>query len=647
MPTGLPLTVVFLGRKSTVQGRAGMGHRLRTVVWRELPYSARRSLIGLLRAIDDFENFWRHVWRSLHFSPAWLFVAIVGGIGIVLTILLFCLLTQELLAGPATSGLRRPIIESVSLVVTSTDEIDSRLCLVPSPLRSLPYAAEFDLPDGVLLADDESPVVIPVEERRPVRRPPSRRPSQAAVEPPDFPAWDAVEPAVPAADPELQVDVQLWRQPLGPRVPPGMEHVLTAQSEPQKSTTPSRRTTLESEDLERWTWFRNQQPAPAAPVAYAGEPTVVMETSEESLWDDFSAWPGRTDVALHVELYAPMRANVQQPGRSRLLIRNAGSDVIRRIEVQEPLRPLDLVTHAEPAAALTDGTLYREFRRLRAGRDKTVALEWFPQFAGDRHHEARVLAEAFVAASVEVARASEPVVAEPAVEFTPEVEPEPEFDPPPQPASRESVEANPFEPEPAPPKPEPAPAPVVEPLPAEPAPAEPGPIIRKPPRRKVTLPPVESVPEPMVTPPPAAAEQPATVAPALACQVTGGEQVAVNGTTDVAIQIANTGETALTGVRIWAELPENLQHRHGNQLELVVGDLSPGETHRAILRVVGHKVGLANAKIQAVALETRSAGTQATLSVIESPPPTLVRPAPNRRPCSCPCGQQVTWRAPY
>lgn len=633
-----------------------MGHRFRSVVWRELPYSARRSIIGVIRAFDDFENFWRHIWRSLHFSPAWLFVAIVGGLGIVLTILLFFLLTQELLAGTSTPAVRRPILEPLKSVVASSDEIDSRLCLAASPLRALPYAAEFELPAGVMLADEPPPVVIPVEERRPVRRPPSRRAAHAAVVPPDLPAWDSIEPAVPAAEPELQVNVELWRQPIGPRTAPEVDQILTAQSELSATVSPSRRTILDSADLDRWTWFRNSPTTPVEPAAYAGEPTVTMESSDESLWDDFSAWPGRADVSLHVELYAPMSATVQQPGHSRLVIRNAGSEVIRRIEVQEPVRPLELVTHAEPAAALTEGTLYREFRRLRAGRDKTLALEWFPQFAGDRHHEARVLAEAFVAASVDVTREPEPVVEEPTPAVIPEVEPAPEFDPPPKTTPAAPVEPNPFETEPAPPEPEPQPAPVIEP---EPPPAESAPVIRRPPRRRVTLPPVETVPEPEVTPPPAAVEPPSAkpmeppiekpAAPppaALACLVTGGDQVVVNGSTEVAIQIANLGQAPLTGVRIWAELPENLQHRHGNQLELVVGELSPGQTHRAILRVVGHKPGLANAKFQAVSLETRSAGTQTTLSVIEPRPSQRPQPAPLRLPCRCTCGQQVTWREP-
>ncbi|MBI1345064.1 hypothetical protein GC163_02110 [bacterium] len=566
-----------------------MQHRLRNIVWRELPYSARRSIVGVLRALDDFEAFWIGVWRSLTYSPAWIFVAICGGIGIVLTILLFFLLTQELLAGTTQRTSPRPLVEAVVTVVSDSQELDTRLCLDDVPLKAPPYPAEFGYGDAIQLADRtpiRRPSVVPVEVDEPDFAPP--------LDNDPFPDWPTQPAAmtVDAGEPTLLVAVNQivpGRTPIDPLAP---AQVLTAHSQSPLGTGTRLREfdALLSDD---WMEYHTRADV-VAPEPYVGDRSVVV-SSEELNGDDFTAWPNRADLGLHLELYAPEQISAGQAGRSKLTIENTGDDTIRRVEIQEPMHPLGLVTHAEPPASVQQSTLYRELRRLGARRQKSLEIDWVPQGIDAHEHAAMVLAEAYVAAMVDV-RSEQPerIAVEPAVRMEPAVTP---------------IES---------PVPEPTPEPIPE--------------IRRPPRRSIpAAPPVVPEEAPVYTPPPATAVTPEPQ-PALLCRVSHARQVSVNGLAEVAIEVQNTGNVPLTDVKIFAAIPENLRHKHGEQVEYAVGNLPAGEVQRAVLRMVGQVPGTSTTQIVAMSEEARSNAAQAVLAVT----PRAVSPEPQPVPSAMP-----------
>lgn len=601
-----------------------MRHRIRNIVWRELPFSARRGVIGVLRTIDGIEAYLLRLYASLFYSPAWLFVAAVGSVGIVLTILLFFAISQEILAGTSQAASRPVVIEEdLQIAVVDRSLLDSRLCIEDQATARVPYPAEFGFDARYLLADERfTRPAVPMEEfslpaERPALRPPSRRVSSPVDDQPrdyEFP-MPRVEPASSAApvvsleSPELELDVRLWRQPRGPAYANSPTQVMTAHSV-LATARPAARQNWGDVDL--WTWYRERPSLNRDVPEYAGDSTLVLESHDESLWEDISAWPNRADVGLKIALYAPTTTATQLPGRSRVTVENSGGDVIRRVELQEPLRPLDRVTAAEPAAALMEGTLYRELRRLRVGQQRSFDLTWTPRSTGDRHHEARVLAEAFVAASVNVTRPVERIAVEPVPERPPVIE-----------FPRAPLQTLPLESE-------------LDPVPA----------FEPPPRRTVPAP-VEPLPPIDFGPPPAAQVDPVPDArPKLVCQVSSRPRVARNGIVELEIQIANRGDVPLSNVRIWADLPENLKHQHGGRLEFVVGKLPAGQVQYSVLRVIGESVGISRTRVVAVSSEVESDEKLAVVAIVE-PAPGGVIPASatqSRPGCRCDCLKPAEWQ---
>lgn len=586
-----------------------MQHSFRSRVWRELPYSARRTIVGVLRTIDDFEAFCRAVWRSLTYSPAWIFVAICGAVGIVLTILLFFLLTQELLAGTSARSQLQPLVEEVASVVSDRNDLDSRLCLDDIPIKPQPYPAEFGYGDAIQFAD-----------RQPTRRPPAR---QVVLDVPDFtqpidndpfPDWPT-QPAgmtVEAGAPALQVAVNHALPRNAPSIPLRPAQVLTARSLAEFVS--NLRIDEFSPNLhDAWSSYR-ALPKSTKDEPYSGDRSVTLSASEELNDDDFTAWPNRADLGLRLELQAPLQSVVGSYGRSEITIANIGDDTIRRIEVQEPIQSLGLVTHAEPPAMLNGGTLYRELRRLGAQRSKSLSLDWVTPTAGSYQHTAQVLAEAYVAAMVDV-RGTQPerIAIEPATRLEPTVIPLDD------------------------PAPEPEPVPESRPEP------------RRPPRRSA---PVESpvVPEdpPSFTPPPAAAALEPEPQKSIVCRVHHESQVDLNAMTELQIVVENTGNVPLNAVKIQAEIPGKLRHKHGEHVEYAVGDLAAGQVHHAVLRVVGQTAGTSTTRIIAVSQEVSSNDASATLDITVPNRPMQAAPSrPAARPsiprgCECP-QQQVSW----
>lgn len=567
-----------------------MRHRLRNVVWRELPYSARRALIGAVRSIDDFERAIYHFWLNLRYSPAWLFVATTGTAGIVLTLLLFITLSQELLAR-SEGRHAAPRIDFAELNPDEPARWDTRLCLEDETLASRPYDAEFVF-RGMLP---------PLQAHRPQpRREPEPTPV-AVVTPEPKP-----QPPPVVAPPRLESLVEWWRQPHQPLLRP---EILTALSE---MAAIADRTLASVND--GWDRGRTRVPAePEIPIAYAGDPDLNTAQEEvDDVWADPAAFGQQADVALRVQLHAPQHAGLNQSGRSELLIRNEGKDALRRVVVTEPAAVLPFVTGAHPAAKLSEGLLEREFRRLRPGRERTLGLDWFAREPGLRHHEAIILAEAVVAATVQVAAGDTEPPLEPSI--TPE---EP-------PRARPTRVIDPVE-ELPPPKPRP------------PAPKPPEPIV-------VKEPVVEPKPEPVRVAPP----RPRAPHPAVACKVKAAPAAKVNDVIELKLEVQNTGETALSDVRIWADVPGALKHQHGSQLELAVGALEPGQVHHAVLRVVGKQAGAATATFRVVSAENIKANAVGQVAVV-APRPVKAVPKVKPRvtapscPCECEASSGVVW----
>ncbi len=568
-----------------------MRHRLRNVVWRELPFSARRAIINTVRAVDDFERAVYLFWQNLRYSPAWLFVAVMGSAGIVLTVLLFITLSRELLAR-AEGRSAAPRIDYAELDPAQPPRWDTRLCLENEGLASIPYDAEFAF-RGKL-----PPLTI----SRAVPEP-ERTPEIAIASP--VPPVDR-----PAERPQLAPIVEFLRQPHLAVIRP---EILTAFSEMADIADRALNAVPDG-------WDRGQRRAKtetSIPVPYSGDSELMSAAEDpDDVWADPTAFANRADVALRVQLHAPKTAATGQAGQSHLVIRNDGSDMIRRIQLGETQSLLPLVVDAHPGARLNSGLLEREFRRLRPGRERTLGLNWFARDPGDHRHEAIILAEAVVAATVQV-EADAPL--EP--ETTPETAPE---EPPvlrPRPRSViDPVEELPAPRPPAPKSPEPAAEVEIQPVPKE----EP---------QRVVIPPRTRTPH-----------------PAIACKVKSTSAVKLNEVVELKLEVTNTGETRLSDVRIWADVPGALKHRHGSQLELAVGELQPGQVHHAVLRVVGQQAGSATATFRVVSAENIKANALGQVAVVAPKP---VKAAPVAKParpklttptCPCECGvSPVVW----
>jgi hypothetical protein len=566
----------------------------RTRVWRELPFSARRAIIGTIRTVDEIDEWIADVVRSIRRSPAWLFVAFVGTMGIVLTVLLFLSLTQELTAGHAGDKAPQPSVTQAAAPGGSGEEIDTRLALSEVP-SSPAYAAEFAFTHrrtAPRVAARPSTEEWPGFDDSDIPRfdPQPRRTPRAPL--PELP--NDIEPLVEernppsSGEPDLRPRVEFVKHGTPRPARESLPETLTVRAEPPvlERTADWR---LTPADADGWNHTVEHRAATAAlPTAYLGEEGVDTQADAEDAFQDIHAWPNQADVGFRVELHTPERAAMSQAGHSSLVIRNIGAETIRRLLISEPIPPLDIVTDAMPSGAVRDGVLQREIARLRANREKTLSIDWFPNSPQARQHSAQVMAEVFVAASVDVAAAplSGPLTRTSAEEIAIPVHPRRD------------------------------PAPIEEPLPE---------IERRPVRRP----------------------------PSVECRVQTEKSVRVSDVAHVAIQVRNTGESELHNVRIWADVPGELRHRHGSALEYSVGGLAPGESHQAMLSVLGEQVGRAVTNIRVVADEPVEAAATARLAVVESAPvPARPRATSPRRatpvysPCWCPCGPQVTWAGP-
>jgi hypothetical protein len=575
--------------------------RFRSALWRELPFSARRVLISTARSVDHFEAWIRRTLDSLDESPAWLFVAVIGTVGIVLTVFLFFSLTRELLANglePAKPAVVQ-LVESAELPRRTDRELDTRLCL-DDELLSEVSQAEFEF-----LGDVLPHRLRPVVETRPT---PARLPTEPV---------------------ELELFAEVYHTPLAPAAMPP-ETTISGRNTAEISPDEARRR-LQDLPSEGWALALRSSSitrAEAAPEAYRPirqNPDRPAIDADEAFWDDYRAWPTSVEAGFRLELRAPTEGRLESAARSEVLIQNIGQDAIRRLMVEENLERLDRVTLASPEGSLDGHLLRRELLRLMPNRERTFSLDWWPLDRQDRHHQVRAFAEVYVAGQTDVTgETSAPMGPEPLEEIPRPVR----MAPPPRLP---------------PPIPDPEPRGRTEPMPA-----------------------VEAVEEPIAEPLPMPMPQPKSSIttrplsrPSVLCRVATSATVTINRVAELQIEVINSGDVDLHQVKLWADLPPQVQHRHGRKLEYVIEALPKGARRSATLRLVGDEIGVAVAQFRVVTAEAAEASTVAEVRV-EQPPrrlpasqPGLPKALPALRPvefdwdteqsCDCQGLPELSW----
>lgn len=544
-----------------------MRHGFRSRVWRELPFSARRAIVSTLRAVDRLDEWLAETWQSFQESPAWLLVAAAGVIGLLLTLWMLFFppppVTAQRLSATTNSPRPRP---------KQAHELDSRL--EPFPPRTLARSEPVEIApvQGVHVA---SHVAKPETDRTVKEN--SAVPSAGGTSLwGELAEWMNTLPSrtsqsTPRADvveelaqdkqpgrPEVQPRVTFWRQTAAPRS--GRE---AAPVQVRAVAVPVQTLTLETlpPRADGWTITQTRPPDERVlPARYPGEAVEGLETivglgtTSDEQEADPQDFPPHTEVALRLGWEAPPIVTPGQTYRTELVIKNLGAEVIRRLQVRENLSGLNIVTHAYPGGVVQGDWLERELRRLRPQRERRLELEWWPVPGERREYVAEVRAEALVAAVVHVETA--------AATSPPPREPEPDISAPPEPQ------------------------PNTEPLPDD-----------------DHNPPDESAKR---TDPP----------PAVEVAVQSTNWVRQSEVAEVTIEVRNTGGVLLHDVRIWADVPPSLMHRHGRQLEYLVGTLAPGETHTTVLRVLAKEAGLAVTSLRVKTAEEAEADAEVRLTVL-------------------------------
>lgn len=546
-----------------------MRHGFRSRVWRELPFSARRAIVSTLRAVDRLDEWLAETWQSFQESPAWLVVAVAGVIGFLLTLWMLLFppppVTKPRLSAAVTTP--RPLPQKAH-------ELDSRL--EPLPRRTLARAEPVEISpiQGVHVAAPVAQPAQPVTDRS--SRENSADPSASGPSLwGELAEWMKTLPARPSRPtpqteiveelaqdkepgrPDVQPQVTFWRQTATPRSSREASPVQV-----RAVAVPVQTLTLDTLPPRADGWSIAQT-RPAAelvvPARYPGEAveelqTIVgLGTTREDPEDNPQDWPPHTEVALRLGWEAPPTVTPGQTHRAELVIKNVGAEAIRRLLVRENLSGLNIVTHAFPGGVVHGDWLERKLRRLRPQRERRFELEWWPVPGERREYVAEVLVEALVAAVVHV---------ETAAAAPPPQEPQPDIAEPPDP--------------------------------------EPN---REPPLDEGNHLPDESAGR--AAPP-----------PAVEVAVHSTHWVRQSEVAEVTIEVRNTGGVSLHDVRIWADVPPNLIHRHGQQLEYLVGTLAPGATHTAVLRVLAKEAGLAVTSLRVKTAEEAEADAEVRLTVL-------------------------------
>ena len=410
---------------------------------------------------------------------------------------------------------------------------------------------------------------------------PVRRPGRRIIPVPD-PQWDELPPVVDNRHPDLSFQMVMLREFLPPtgEFPPSsrLASVSVSSEFPESVSQPKRRNPL-LDEFSPWTQADPNQPPPERPAeSYAErmgpeeDTTPVVDDLDRNL--RLNPAPSFAEVALGLEIRAPKSAVAGRTNQSSILLYNNGDREIPLIFVREPLGTLETITDAIPPARVDqfENSLERKVQRLEAGKSSQLELVWRADSLGRRTHSAIITAMASVGALTEIV----PPVGE-----------------------------------------QPMPSIAPEPIPAREPPVEP-----EPPIEPVLQP--EPFPEATATPVP-------DVHPKLSFDVKTVPSVRVDDTVEIAIVVRNTGDVPLHDVRVFAQLPEQLKHRQGNEVEYTINVLPVKGTERTVLRVVAAKSGQAICNLHVAATEPASAESRAVIEVNAKPaPPVIVKSDPPR-----------------
>jgi uncharacterized repeat protein (TIGR01451 family) len=130
--------------------------------------------------------------------------------------------------------------------------------------------------------------------------------------------------------------------------------------------------------------------------------------------------------------------------------------------------------------------------------------------------------------------------------------------------------------------------------------------------------PVEFVPAPTATFTAGPGAQTPHVAAALVVTHTAPETVQRGAAVAIQIQVSNRGATAMTNVKLGAQLPPGLQHSAGAAIECAVGTLAPGETKTCRLDVVAAQTGRLLTELMAEADGVQPAISHLTMQVSDA-----------------------------
>ncbi|GIX03327.1 MAG: hypothetical protein KatS3mg113_0333 [Planctomycetaceae bacterium] len=481
-----------------------MNSRFRARVWRELPYSARKAILGVLRTLDRWEaachHFWQTFRQSLEESPLWLLVAILGLFGFLLT--LWTILTIR----PQPS-VPSPAVHNTTLRPFTRNDLDSRIPERPSSLPDVP---------ALSLAVDMS------------REP--NIPNLAE-------SWTDSLPSP-----------QLSAQDLHPIVTWHVQRFNHFASVESESVVPLARLVLnmtarpvEPIDLSPKGWFaasatRNQS---HELPEYQGDALLLLQQDLEATTEDELP---TTHGAEHQEVHARIRWEIPQsttvgiPSSLRLHVQNVGSNRLSELEVREDVSTLSIVTMADPPAAWNHQDLVRRRLHLRQGEEQTFHLTWIAPSIGSQRYAAAIRLGAEAHSRINVLATPPVTAAHPNEQTHPEL----------QPLSGETRSA-----------------------------------LRR----------------------------------GLACRIAGNQQSEVNAIIEWQVIVENTGEALLRDVRIWSDVPSNLEHRFGPKLEYRVGDLAPGASKVAVFRALTRAAGLTAVQFRAFTPDQIEALAEALLWV--------------------------------
>jgi uncharacterized repeat protein (TIGR01451 family) len=432
---------------------------------------------------------------------------------------------------------------------------------------------------------------------------PFLRPGRRIIPVPD-PQWD--EPPVPEVTddrrPDLSFQMSMLREflPATAEFPPRSRHAsVTAHSEWPESFD-SNRSNLLADDSSAWSRTSKERAEARQPVeAYAdrvaGDDEGRPPVDEPEHEPRPGTVPSFAEVALRVELDSPESTVAGHLNQSLLTLRNDGLREIPLVVVRESLAGLETVVDAIPAARVDqfENSLERHVQNLESGKAQRLELVWRPDSEGRRTHSAVVVVRTAVGATTEVV----PAVAD---QPMPSVAPEP--------------------------------IPIRQPM-VEPAFG------------------IELDPEPEREPEPIPETH-----PGLSFDVQNLPRATVDDLVEIGIVVRNTGDVPLHGVRVVAQLPEQLKHRRGSEVEYTIDTLPVRGSERAVLRVVAGSSGRAVCQLHVAANEPAAAKSKAVIDVeakpvrreppqvataappkpkTPTPAPAPKRPAPAVVPCCC------------